>query len=258
MGDPGDNLGSRIWNARQSGALIPRADVATISSREEAYAVQAAGADASGLTRAGWKIAATSELAQQLLGVPGPSIGPLFAEHVSDTPATAGAKTAHQDAVECEFAFVIGQDLNGAETISKDDIIAATDSAMIAIEIVGCRFEGGFAEAGAHLCISDFSFNVGFVRGPDIPDWRSVDLSQAPAAMHLNGEQVAAGTGADVMGDPVEALRWAAEEAARIGMPFKAGDIVTTGTMTGAVKVAPGDKVVGDFGELGQVKISFD
>lgn len=258
MGDLINTLGPRIWDARQSGALIPRADVAAVTSRDEAYAVQTAGAEASGLTRAGWKIAATSELAQQLLGVPGPSIGPLFAEHVSVSPATAGAKTAHQDAVECEFAFVIGQDLGGADTVSKEEIVAATDKAMIAIEIVGCRFEGGFPEAGAHLCISDFSFNVGFVQGPEILDWRHVDLSQAPAAMHLNGEQVAAGTGADVMGDPVEALRWAAEEAARIGMPFKAGDIVTTGTMTGAVKVAPGDSVVGDFGDLGQVEISFE
>lgn len=252
------DLGPRIWQARHDGSLLPRADVAHVTSREDAYAEQAAGADASGLTRAGWKVAATSELAQQMLGVPGPSIGPVFAEHISDTPATVGAKTAHQDAVECEFAFVIGRDLGDASDISRDDIIAAVDHALVAIEIVGCRFEGGFAEAGANLCISDFSFNVGFVRGPRIENWPDVDLSRAPAAMHLNGEKVAQGTGGDVMGDPVDALRWAAEEAARIGKPFKAGDVVTTGTMTGAVKVAPGDNVVGDFGDLGKVEISFN
>lgn len=252
------DLGPRIWQARQDGSLLPRVDVAHILSREDAYAVQASGASASGLTRAGWKVAATSELAQQLLGVPGPSIGPVFAEHISDTPATAEAKTAHQDAVECEFAFVIGQDLGDATDISRDQIIAAVDHALIAIEIVGCRFEGGFAEAGANLCISDFSFNVGFVRGPKIENWPDIDLSQSSAAMHLNGEKVAQGSGADVMGDPIDALCWAAEEAVRIGMPFKAGDVVTTGTMTGAVKVAPGDHVVGDFGNLGKVEISFE
>ena len=96
------------------------------------------------------------------------------------------------------------------------------------------------------------------MRGPKIENWSEVDLSKAPAAMHLNGEKVAAGTGADVMGDPVDALRWAAEEAARIGMPFKAGDVITTGTMTGAVKVAPGDHVIGDFGDLGKVEITFE
>lgn len=252
MGD----LGARIWQARQDGSLLPRADVAAIETREDAYAAQAAGVAASGLTRAGWKVAATSELAQQLLGVPGPSIGPVFAEHIQDSPAVAGAKTAHQDAVECEFAFVMAHDLDGSP-LSREDILAAVDHAMVAIEIVGCRFEGGFADAGAQLCISDFSFNVGFVRGPKIENWPDVDLSGAAAAMHLNGEKVAEGTGVDVMGDPVDALRWAAEEAARIGMLFKAGDVITTGTMTGAVKVAPGDHVVGDFGYLGKVEISF-
>ena len=252
------DLGSRIWQARQDGTLLPRADVTHITSRNAAYAEQAVGATASGLTRAGWKVAATSELAQQLLGVPGPSIGPVFAEHILDSPATAGAKTAHQDAVECEFAFVMANDLGGTTIINREEVVAAVDYAMVAIEIVGCRFEGGFAEAGAHLCISDFSFNVGFVRGPKIENWSDVDLSKASAAMHLNGEKVAEGTGADVMGDPVDALCWAAEEAARIGMPFKAGDVITTGTMTGAVKVAPGDQVVGDFGDLGKVEISFE
>lgn len=258
MAELGGDLGSRIWQARQDGTLLPRADLAYITSRDAAYTEQAAGAAASGLTRAGWKVAATSELAQQMLGVPGPSIGPVFAEHISDSPAAAGAKTAHQDAVECEFAFVMARDLGDATSISRADMITAVDHALIAIEIVGCRFEGGFAEAGPNLCISDFSFNVGFVRGPKIENWPDVDLSQAPAAMHLNGEKVAEGSGADVMGDPVDALRWAAEEAARIGMPLKAGDVITTGTMTGAVKVAPGDHVVGDFGELGKVEISFE
>lgn len=252
------DLGSRIWQARQDGSLMPRTDLVHVKTREDAYATQAAGADASGLTRAGWKVAATSELAQQMLGVPGPSIGPVFAEHIADTPATVEAKTAHQDGVECEFAFVIGQDFATAGNISRDDIIAAVDHALIAIEIVGCRFEGGFPEAGPNLCISDFSFNVGFVRGPKIENWPDVDLSKAPAAMHLNGEKMGEGTGADVMGDPVDALHWAAEEAVRIGIPFKAGDVVTTGTMTGAVKVAPGDHVVGDFGDLGKVEISFE
>ena len=50
---------------------------------------------------------------------------------------------------------------------------------------------------------------------------------------------------------------WAAGEAARIGRPLKAGDIITTGTMTGVVPVKPGDQVIGDFGALGQVEVNF-
>ena len=84
-----------------------------------------------------------------------------------------------------------------------------------------------------------------------------MDLSAVDACAVVNGERGNTGTGAAVMGDPVTALVWAAGEAARIGRPLKAGDIITTGTMTGVVPVKPGDQVIGDFGALGQVEVNF-
>lgn len=251
------DLGARIWNARKNGGLLPATEIGAVGSRAEAYAVQAAGADASGLSRAGWKVAATSGLAQELLGMEGPSIGPVFAELIHDPGAKLEARPEQGTAVECEFAFVIGQNLDGESELTRDDVVAATTRAHIAIEVVGCRFEGGFKGAGSHLCISDFSFNVGFVPGPEIANWQDVDLKAVTAKMLSNGDVANQGVGADVLGDPVEALRWAANEARNIGRPFTKGDIITTGTMTGATLVHPGDEIVGDFGDLGQIAISF-
>lgn len=251
------DLGSQIWDARKNGGLISASEIDAIGSRAAAYAVQATGAAASGLTRAGWKVAATSGLAQELLGMEGPSIGPVFAGLIHEPGAKLDARPEQGTAVECEFAFVIGSDLGSDKEITRDVIIAAIDRAYIAIEVVGCRFEGGFKGAGSHLCISDFSFNVAFVPGPEIANWQDVDLKAATAKMLLNGEMANQGVGADVLGDPVEALRWAANEANGIGLPFRAGDIITTGTMTGATLVNPGDHVVGDFGALGQVELFF-
>lgn len=251
------DLGSQIWNARKNGGLIAPSEIDAVGSRSAAYAVQAAAAQVSGLTRAGWKVAATSGLAQELLGMEGPSIGPVFAELIDEPGAKLEARPEQGTAVECEFAFVVGRDLDGDNEITRDDVIAATERAHIAIEVVGCRFEGGFKGAGSHLCISDFSFNVGFVPGPEITDWQDVDLKSVVAKMLLNGDVANQGVGADVLGDPVEALRWAANEANGIGLPFRRGDIITTGTMTGATLVSPGDQVVGDFGALGQLALSF-
>ncbi len=140
---------------------------------------------------------------------------------------------------------------------ARDAVLAATETARIGIEVVGCRFEGGVKAAGPAILISDFSFNVALVRGPEIRGWRDMDLSAVDACAVVNGERGNTGTGAAVMGDPVTALVWAAGEAARIGRPLKAGDIITTGTMTGVVPVKPGDQVIGDFGALGQVEVNF-
>ena len=52
--------------------------------------------------------------------------------------------------------------------------------------------------------------------------------------------------------------QWAATEAYSIGMPLKKGDIVSTGTMTGVTPVKPGDELMCDFGELGQIPLKFE
>lgn len=251
------DLPRRIWQARDAGGLLARADTQPVTSRAAAYAVQADAVAASGLTRAGWKVAATSSFAQQLLAMEGPSLGPVFGEFLFDAPCTVAARPEQSTAVECEFAFVMARDLDESEP-SRDAVLAVTDHALIAVEIVGCRFEGGIKDAGSLLCISDFSFGASLVRGPMIGNWRDIDLAAATAAADVNGVRMNEGTGAAVLGNPLDALHWAAVEAAAIGLPLRAGDIISTGTMTGATAVKPGDKMVGDFGPLGRIAIEFN
>ena len=255
--DKAASLPRAIWQARQDGSLLPRDTVKDVVGRDAAYAVQMAATDAAGLTRAGWKIAATSAIAQELIGVDGPSLGPVFAEHIFEPGATCVARPNQGMAIECEIAFVMAGDCDFGVSPARDAVLAATKTARIGIEVVGCRFEGGVAAAGPAILISDFSFNVALVRGPEIRGWRDMDLSAVEACAVVNGERGNTGTGAAVMGDPVAALVWAAGEAARIGRPLKAGDIIKTGTMTGVVPVKPGDEVVGDFSALGSVQVNF-
>lgn len=251
------SLAERLLDARQNGELLPRDAAADIQSRAEAYDVQAELTELSGKSQVGWKVAATSVFAQKLLSVPGPSLGPICIEDVFDSGVSLPATPEHATAVECEFAFVMGTNPVSGGEVSRDDIIAATEQALIAIEVVGSRYEGGFKGIGELRCITDCSMNSAFVRGAPIANWYDLDLSAAEAAMKVNGNTVNQGKGADVLGDPIEALRWAAREAATLGQPLRAGDIVSTGTMTGATVVHPGDKVVGDFGPFGTVEINF-
>lgn len=252
-----DDLGLALWTARAEGGRVPREAFAKLDGRDDAYAAQAAGADAAGLTPAGWKVAATSDAALKLLAVDGPAMGPVFKEHVFQSPARLPAKVEHGAAVECEIAFVMGAPVVEAG-VGRAEVIAATRHPVIAVEVVGCRVEGGFAGAGTMVMIGDFAFNAALVTGREVENWRSVDLPAVRAKVAVNGEVKAEGTGAAVLGDPVEALVWAANEAIRIGRPLRAGDIVSTGSMTGVTPVKPGDRMVGDFGALGTVEIAFE
>lgn len=251
-----DTLGQALWSARRRGELLGRDRFSVVPDRASAYAVQAAAADAAGLKRAGWKIAATSPIAQQLIGVDGPSLGPVFADHLHASPATLTAETSHGAAVECEIAFEMAEGHDGRD-LGRRSVLGCVRRALIAVEVVGCRAEGGFKGAGQAVLISDFSFNAALVTGAEIDEWPDLDLAQVLASTWVNGEKKAEGTGAAVMGDPADALCWAAGEAARIGRPLMAGDMISTGTMTGVVAVQPGDTAVGDFGPLGRIEIKF-
>jgi 2-keto-4-pentenoate hydratase len=98
----------------------------------------------------------------------------------------------------------------------------------------------------------------GFVAlGPPATVWDPDQLPGHAAAMLRNGKQVATGTGADVLGDPCQAMVWLANELRARGLGLRAGDLVITGACTPPHPIVAGDAMVADFGALGRVEIAF-
>ena len=52
-------------------------------------------------------------------------------------------------------------------------------------------------------------------------------------------------------------LTWLANELSRTGIGLKAGQMVSTGTLTGMLAPKPGEDYVADFGPFGGVTVSF-
>ena len=52
-------------------------------------------------------------------------------------------------------------------------------------------------------------------------------------------------------------LTWLANELSRTGVGLKAGQLVSTGTLTGMLRPKAGDTYVADFGAFGQVTASY-
>ena len=65
-------------------------------------------------------------------------------------------------------------------------------------------------------------------------------------ALSVNGEHKITGVGSEVLGNPHQSLVWMANFLRVRGKGLKAGDCVTTGSTATA-----------DFGEVGQVQVSF-
>ena len=221
---------------------------------EDGMAIQNSLADLWGLEVAGWKVGAASAAAMQMLRTDAPFPGRVFAPYLLDSPASVAAEALHKCAVECEFAFRLGRDLPPRDgDYGMDEIRDAVTDAYPAIELVNDYWVDGFA-----LFVADNGSNGGLVLGGPIGDWRERDLAAAAVTLSVDGEPAARGTGADVLGHPLNTLVWLANDLSRRGFGLAEGAVVTTGSMTGMTPCNPGATAVGDFGALGAVQITFE
>jgi 2-keto-4-pentenoate hydratase len=255
MLDAGD-LATALWRARVEGGVIPRVAADGLTSVEMAYGVQRRITSLAGLPRLGWKIGVTSVAAQRLLAMDEPATGPLFADHCFDSPAEIAVFAGQDASVESEFAFRFAADLPPRDAVyGRAEVLAAVGAVLPAIEVVGCRFDGGFGDLGAVRLIADMTANTAWVKGPEREDWRDMDLKGHRLDLRRNGETVAEGVGANALGDPLNVLEWTANHLSALGHGIKAGEVVSTGTCTGVTPVAPGETLIADFGTLGRVEV---
>lgn len=246
----------RTWmNGDIIDALPPNLQPQT---KADGYRIQACFEGFSAKPLFGWKIAATSIAGQKHIGVDGPLAGRLLAERVVAPGAQLSLRHNRMRVIEAEFAFRMATTLEPRSApYSQREVLAAVASLHPAIEIPDSRYRQ-FEKIGAPMLIADCACANLFMLGPEsTAPWRHLDLSQHVVAARKADGSVANGLGSNVLGDPRIALTWIANELSGIGVPLKAGQVVTTGTCLVPLVVAPGDQVSVDFGALGQLGISF-
>jgi 2-keto-4-pentenoate hydratase len=85
-------------------------------------------------------------------------------------------------------------------------------------------------------------------------DWRSVDLRAHVTRLLVNGHEATQGSGADVLGDPRDALTWLANSHALLGEGLRRGQAVTTGVTGRPCPIRAGDRIEADLGAFGRVR----
>ncbi|WP_374448393.1 2-keto-4-pentenoate hydratase [Stella sp.] len=244
------------WRTGRKMAALPAA--LRPAGRVDGYAIQAE-LEAPGLAPvAGWKIAATSRAGQLHIGVDGPMAGRLPADRVLEPGATIDLAGNLMRVAEVEFVFRMAATLAPRSApYGRGEVMAAVGALHTGIEIPDSRFED-FARVGAAQLIADDACAHLFVLGPACPDaWRSLDLAAERPRAAVGGRYEREGLGANVLGDPRDALVWIANELSGIGVPLRAGQFVTTGTCVAPLEVRPGDTVLADYGMLGTISATF-
>jgi len=203
----------------------------------------------------GYKIGCTSVVMQQYLSIPHPCAGNIFSSRVHDSGVKLQTGDYVRVGVECEIAVRLGRDLpwDGAP-LTDEGVAQAIDCYYPAIEVVDDRY-AKWETLGVPTLVADDFFAAGCVLGKPVMPSALTDLRDVRGRALINRQEVATGTGADVLGHPHLALRWLAEHLASRGQSLRAGQIVMTGSLVKTLWLDAGDRVKMVFDGLGEVEL---
>ena len=212
---------------------------------------------AGGETPRGWKIGFTNRSIWPRYGVH----QPIWARVWDSTLTLLDGTTAEvplaglvQPRIEPEIVFGFAH--APRHGMDETELLACLAWVAHGVEIVHTHFDGWRFRAAAEP-VADFGLHGRLLVGPRRPLVEWTDPGAALASLSLDllqaGVVVDRGRGALVLDGPLSALRhWLAAMAEHTpDLRVLPGEVVTTGTLTDAWPVAPGQTWTSDYGALG-------
>lgn len=196
---------------------------------------------------AGAKIATTTKVMQELMGIGHPCAGAIFARTIHASPARLAASSFVNLRIECEIGLRLGLALPAAKAPwTRERVTPAVAAALPAYELIEDR-NAVYRETDAKSMIVDNCWNGGIVTGAgkNVP---LPDLVGIAGRLTINGKTVAEGRAED----PYATLAWVANQVAERGRSLEAGMVVITGSIVATVSISPGDRAMFTVDGLGE------
>jgi len=241
-----------MWEARQrrlpfdnlSGDLRPRSIGEAYAAQEVYYRL----AEPVYGAVAGAKIATTTKVMQQLMGIDHPCGGAIFARTIHESPARLRIADFVNLRLESEIALKLGADLpaSGAP-YTRDSVASSVGGAMPAFELIEDR-KADYTKSEASSLIVENCWNGGVVIGAPKP-MTCAALVGIRGHLTIGGKAIGEGAAED----PCATLAWLANHLAERGRGLKAGMVVITGSLIPTVSIAAGQRAVFTVDGLGEI-----
>jgi 2-oxopent-4-enoate hydratase len=202
----------------------------------------------------GRKIGLCAKANQQMFGINEPIYGHLFASMVVPEVEPISMSRLLRPVIEGEICFVLKDDLRGPG-VNVAKVLAATAGIMPAIEIADSRFKE--RRMKAQDTISENSGAAMVVLGGKITPVADIDLRLVGMVLEKNGEVIATGAGAAVLGNPAQSVAQLANKLAEFGMSMSAGEFIISGSLTAAFPAEAGSCFRATFDRLSSVSVRF-
>ena len=250
-----DEIAASFTAARAEGRALDRYPGVAPSNLETAYRVQGAAIARWPEPVKGWKVARVppafaAQFPEERL------IGPAFGRNihrvgqggVAECPVFEGGFAA----VEAEIVIVVATDAPaGKSDWTADSVLPLVKSMNIGVEVASSPL-ATLNDLGPGAVISDFGNNWGVVVGPEIPDWRDIETIDVETFI----DDVSVGRGKAVKkAGPLGALAFTLNKRAQQGAILRAGDVISTGMITGVHDIRAGQRSRHVFAGYGEVNV---
>jgi len=210
---------------------------------DDAYAIQAEllrRKRSRGLRLAGLKAGLTSFAKMRQMGVSTPVFGFMTDDYAVPDGGECRMSELIHPKVEPEIAFVTSRPLRGPGC-HIGTVLAAIDFVIPGIEVIDSRYRD--FKFDLKSVVADNTSAARFVIGGQPMSVAGIDLRTVGVVMEKNGEPVAFGAGAAVLGHPAAAIAMLANHLGARGEEIPAGTLILSGGITEAVAVKAGDNV---------------
>lgn len=239
----------RLLHAFDTGTQLP-----LLSDGTEAFDLDAGYALAAGIARqrrargervTGRKIGFTNRTIWPIYNVSAPIWGYMYDTSLRDLPADGHIVLPNLPELRIEPEIAFGFRASPAPGMSRAELIGCLDWVAHGIEIVMSLFPGWKLTAAD--AVAGFGMHGACWLGPRRPLSVLVDENGVPRefSLTLDGpDERHVGQASDVLGGPLEALAHLVAETPRMpgAEPIRPGEVVTTGTLTDARPIAPGQR----------------
>ncbi|MDG1942925.1 MAG: fumarylacetoacetate hydrolase family protein [Halioglobus sp.] len=255
-----NELGDELYAAlRSQSVLAPLTERESAITIEDAYHISlrmvSQRLERDGESIVGKKIGVTSKPVQEMLGVFQPDFGFLTntMEYSDGADIPIGGNMI-QPRAEGEIAFRLKSDLVGPR-VTEQDVLDATATIMPCFEIVDSRIQDWNIKI--QDTVADNASCGVYVLGTTEVDPRDLDLPNLKMTIYKNGQFNSEGLGSAVQGNPLTAVAWLANTLGKFGIPFKAGEVILSGSLVPLIPVVSGDEMSLEIAGVGGCSCRF-
>jgi 2-keto-4-pentenoate hydratase len=196
----------------------------------------------------GWKVGFTNSAIWADQGLNAPIWGPMYDVTVfggSEGAATFSASRLLEPRIEPEIGLRLASVPKPG--MDESELLECIDAVTHGFEIVQSVYPGWKLKPPD--AVAAFGMHGGYRYGPlapipaaDRPRWMKM-LIDFTVVLFRDGVEMDRGAGKNVLGGPLSALRHFVDGAAKYSDDYvlKPGDLITTGTLTKALPIAPGE-----------------